>query len=99
MLDAAQREAQRAGRQDLADRVRHVAVLEGDGAGYDVASFAPDGTPRYIEVKTTTGSAETPFYITSIEVAFAAQHAAQYALYRVFEFDEASESGKVYVVD
>ena len=88
-----------AGRDDLAELVRHVALTEGDGAGYDVASFTPDGTPRYIEVKTTAGSAGTPFYITSNEVAFAAAHAARYALYRVYECDEAAGSGKVYVVE
>jgi len=32
-----------AGREDLARRVRWVSEEDGDGAGYDIASFAPDG--------------------------------------------------------
>jgi hypothetical protein len=36
----------------LAAAVRHVAVFEGDGAGYDVASFELDGSERFVEVKT-----------------------------------------------
>jgi hypothetical protein len=29
------------GRPDLAERVRHVSAIEGDGAGYDIRSFTP----------------------------------------------------------
>ena len=32
-----------AGRDDLARKVRWVSEEDGDGAGYDIASFAPDG--------------------------------------------------------
>lgn len=39
------------GRQDLSRRVR-IADEEGDGAGYDVLSFAPTGQERLLEVKT-----------------------------------------------
>jgi hypothetical protein len=31
------------GRADLAERVRHVSAIEGDGAGYDIESFTPEG--------------------------------------------------------
>jgi hypothetical protein len=34
-----------AGRDDLARKVRWVSEEDGDGAGYDIASFAPDGLP------------------------------------------------------
>ena len=44
------------GRPDLADRVVHVSVELGDGAGYDVSSFLLDETPHHIEVKATRGS-------------------------------------------
>lgn len=40
-----------AGRDDLAQEVRWVADLDGDGAGYDIASFTPAGRPRLIEVR------------------------------------------------
>jgi hypothetical protein len=44
-----------AGRDDLARKVRWVSDEDGDGAGYDIASFGPDGRARLIEVKTTNG--------------------------------------------
>ena len=43
-----------AGRGDLAGRIRWVSEEDGDGAGYDIASFEPDGRPRLIEVKKRT---------------------------------------------
>ena len=46
----------RSGRQDLADLVRWVARSDGDGLGYDIASFRPTGAPRLIEVTTTNYS-------------------------------------------
>ena len=49
-----------AGRDDLARKVRWVSEEDGDGAGYDIASFAPDGRPRLIEVKTTNGWERKP---------------------------------------
>jgi hypothetical protein len=36
------------GLPELAEKVRHVAEVEGDGAGYDIESY---GTRKYIEVK------------------------------------------------
>jgi hypothetical protein len=44
---------------------------EGDGAGFDIASFDPDGRERFIEVKTTNGAATTPFFLTRNEMAVA----------------------------
>jgi hypothetical protein len=61
--------------------VRHVALVEGDGAGYDVKSFQLDGTHRFIEVKTTRDRAESAFFITANEVEFPKTHAATYSLY------------------
>ena len=58
-----------AGRHDLARAVRWVSEEEGDGAGYDIASFAPDGRTRLLEVKTTRGWDRTPFYISRNELA------------------------------
>lgn len=86
-----------AGRRDLADRVRHVSVIEGDGAGYDVMSFEHDGSGRFIEVKTTAGGAGTDFLISASEVEFSKRHSAQYWLYRVYDFDIALLRGRFYV--
>jgi hypothetical protein len=67
-------------RPDLAQRIRHVAKIEGDAAGYDVLSFNKDRTVKYVEVKTTRGPAETAFFMSAHELAFAQQHAKCYSL-------------------
>jgi hypothetical protein len=53
-----------AGREDLAQQIRWVSEEDGDGAGYDIASFDADGRQRLIEVKTTNGWERTPFHIS-----------------------------------
>ncbi|HVO43098.1 MAG TPA: DUF3883 domain-containing protein [Aggregatilineales bacterium] len=87
-----------AGYPGLAEFVVHTAVVEGDGAGFDIASFFPDGRRKYIEVKTTTGSREADFFISANEVAFAISHPDNYELCRVFDYDYASNSGRFYSV-
>jgi hypothetical protein len=73
-------------RPDLARKVRWVAAEDGDGAGYDVLSFAPDGAERLIEVKTTNGSARTPFFLTRNECEVADARMDAWRLYRVHLF-------------
>ena len=51
--------------------MRWVSEEDGDGAGYDIGSFAPDGQSRLIEVKTTNGWERTPFHISRNELAVA----------------------------
>jgi hypothetical protein len=94
--DLEQTELVRFGRRDLADLVRWVAREDGDGLGYDVGSFFPDGRPRLIEVKTTHYSALTPFFITQNEVDTSEQHPDAYSLYRVHGF---GRDPRVYVLD
>ncbi|SLN13194.1 DUF3883 domain-containing protein [Oceanibacterium hippocampi] len=74
------------GRNDLARRVRWVSVEDGDGAGYDIASFARDGQPRLIEVKTTNGWERTPFHITRNELAVAEARREHWCLLRLWNF-------------
>jgi hypothetical protein len=62
------------GKNDLADKVRHVSFEDGDGSGYDILSFFPDGREKYIEVKSTTKSLNKPFYISSNEIGFLKEH-------------------------
>jgi hypothetical protein len=83
---------------DLAGKVVHVSVVEGDGAGYDIRSFDLQGNVKYIEVKSTTGSAYEDFYISPNEVEFSRHRADSYFLYRVFEVDSDFRSGKVFVL-
>ncbi|MBZ9874691.1 DUF3883 domain-containing protein [Mesorhizobium sp. BR1-1-9] len=61
-----------AGRTVLAERTRWVVShLDDDGAGYDILSFATNGSNRLIEVKTTNGWERTLFHITRNELAVA----------------------------
>lgn len=75
-----------AGRADLAERVRWVSEEEGDGAGYDIASFSPDGRNRLIEVKTTRGWQRSPFYISRNEYDVAKQKSQEWRLLRIWDF-------------
>ena len=74
------------GRDDLARKVRWVSQEDGDGAGYDIASFAPDGQERLIEVKTTNGWERTPFYLTRNELAVAEARRTEWCLFRLWNF-------------
>ena len=75
-----------AGRADLAKRVRWTSQEDGDGLGFDVASFDPDGSERLIEVKTTNGWERTPFHISSNEIAVANERSEVWRLVRLFDF-------------
>ncbi len=77
------------GKRKLAERVDHVSRTQGDGLGFDVLSFDESGRERFIEVKTTAWSKETPFFISKNEVSFSKENAEQYHLYRVFQFRKA----------
>jgi hypothetical protein len=75
-----------AGRRDLARQVCWVSDEEGDGAGYDIASFSPDGRVRLLEVKTTNGWDRTPFHITRNELAVADERRAEWLIFRLWNF-------------
>ncbi|WP_245456904.1 MULTISPECIES: DUF3883 domain-containing protein [unclassified Mesorhizobium] len=75
-----------AGRSDLASRIRWVSQIDGDGAGYDILSFDPDGRDRLIEVKTTKGWERTPFHITRNELAVAEERRGDWRLVRLWNF-------------
>jgi len=85
-----------AGRPDLAALVRWTAREDGDGAGYDIASFRPDGSPRLIEVKTTNYGIRTPFYITRWEVEVSDRNPTDWSLYRVHGF---ARDPRLYILD
>jgi hypothetical protein len=74
------------GERELAERVEHVSRSKGDGLGYDVLSFEASGKERFIEVKTTSFGSETPFFVSSGELAFSKSVLTQFHLYRVFGF-------------
>lgn len=72
------------GKNNLADQVEQVSVSIGDSAGFDIHSYEKNGTDRFIEVKSTKYGKETPFFISSNEVAFSETYSDKYYLYRVF---------------
>ncbi len=74
------------GNSDLADKVRWISREDGDGAGYDILSFEPDGKPRWIEVKTTNGWERTPFHLTRNEIAVANENRDIWHLVRLWNF-------------
>lgn len=83
-------------RQDLAEEVRWVADIDGDGAGYDVLSFDPSERQVYIEVKTTNGSSRTPFFISRNEYDLAAERPSEWRIYRVHLF---SSSPRIFTIN
>jgi hypothetical protein len=86
------------GRPDLAEKIVHVSKIEGDGAGYDIKSFHQDGSVKYIEVKTTRGGISTPFFMSLNEIRFSEIHSDKYVLYRVFDFEIDTKTGKVFAL-
>ena len=80
------------GREDLARRVRWVSQEDGDGAGYDIASFTPQGRERLIEVKATNGWDCTPFHISRNELELAQERRDDWHLFRLYEFAGAAKA-------
>jgi len=56
------------GKEALADRIEWVSQTAGDGLGFDILSCNPNGSDKYIEVKTTKLTKEAPFYFTQNEL-------------------------------
>jgi hypothetical protein len=75
-----------AGLGDLARKVRWVAEEDGDGAGYDIRSFAPDGREKLLEVKTTIGAKLTPFFLTHNEKAVSDERPDAFRIVRLYDF-------------
>lgn len=86
VIELEQRKLRSAGRLDLAARVRHVALEIGDGLGYDVLSFDPDGRELHIEVKTTKSGHGTAFALSPNEIRVSRREPECFRLYRVFSY-------------
>jgi len=84
-----------AGREDLARQVRWVSREDGDGAGYDIASFAPDERPRLIEVKTTESWQWTPFHVSRNELRVARGN-PDWLLLRLWDFSNGAKAFELY---
>lgn len=71
------------------DKLLKWVSIEDDAAGYDILSYDIETMqPIYIEVKTTTSSKMTPFYMSEGELAFSKKNAGQYHLYRIYNFQK-----------
>lgn len=77
-----------AGRDDLARKLEWTSEVRGDGAGYDIHSFELDGKDRLIEVKTTNGTALTPFFLSENERLFSTERPDAFRLLRLYSFIE-----------
>lgn len=86
VFDLERRRLTDGGRGELARRVRWVAAENGDGAGYDIFSFNLAGQELLIEVKTTNGSARTPFFLSRNEREMAMERPNDWRIYRVHQF-------------
>jgi hypothetical protein len=81
---------------ELSEKVIHVSLEQGDGAGYDILSYDSTGNPRFLEVKTTTGPKDTPFYLSENEKAFLEEFGEDAEIVRVYNFNEATGIGEIY---
>ncbi|MCY3878336.1 MAG: DUF3883 domain-containing protein [Rhodobacteraceae bacterium] len=79
------------GRDDLAEKVRWVAALDGDGHGYDIRSYKGEGEEagqeRLLEVKSTTGGRTVPFFLTRNEFETGERHIGTYRIVRLYNFN------------
>lgn len=83
----------------ISHQVIHTSIVEGDGKGYDIESVEDDGiTPRYIEVKTTTGNISQPFFFTSNELSFSEQNKGHYYIYRIYNFKSATKQADLLII-
>ena len=78
--------------QQNVDDIEHVALNEGDGLGYDIKSIYFDEVtkrvkPFYIEVKSTIGGINSPFYLSANEKRVAEEKGKEYSIYRLFRND------------
>jgi hypothetical protein len=86
VLEVERKKFEKFQRPDLLEKIRWVSEEDGDGAGYDILSFEPEGRERLIEVKTTNGAARTPFFLSENECQRAAASVQSWRLYRVHLF-------------
>ena len=86
VLEVERKKLEKFQRLDLLKKIRWISAEEGDGAGYDILSFEPNGRELLIEVKTTNGAARTPFFISENERQRAAASSESWRLYRVHLF-------------
>lgn len=78
--------------------VQHLSRLQGDGLGFDISSINDNGSPRYIEVKTTSEDFTQPFYMSKNEKFFFEEYKDSAFIYRVFNFNREERRGDVKII-
>ena len=86
-------------RMKATQNVQHLSRLQGDGLGYDISSINDDGSPRYIEVKTTSGGFNQPFYMSKNEKNFFEEYETAAFIYRVYNFNRETRHGDVRIIN
>lgn len=85
---------------DLLEEVIHFSRKYGDGAGYDILSRKDNNFDLlYIEVKTTKGGLDTPFYMSENEKSFMEIYKDNTLIYRVYNYDKDTNMGEIEVID
>ena len=92
-----EREKKELEKNGLGDKADSVCKKE-DGCGYDVRSFDKSGNEIHIEVKTTTGNIDEPFYMSINEKEFLEDHPKNYFLYRLHKFQYNPSRTKCYIL-
>lgn len=73
---------------------------EDDFAGYDILSYDIDKkTEKYIEVKTTVGGKNSPFYISENELNFSKRNSEKYCIYRVYGLKNETSAVRFYTIE
>jgi hypothetical protein len=84
--------------KDATQYVQHLSRLQGDGLGFDISSIKKDGSPRYIEVKTTSRDFNQPFYMSKNEKRFFEIYGNSEFIYKVYDFNRETRDGKVKII-
>lgn len=66
-----------------------------DGMGYDLLSFNEQGEPIYIEVKTSYGKKDQPFFISQKEIDFLQQNNASHKFLYYVLIDQSEVTIKI----
>src|SRR5690606_18839882 len=98
VLEREKQKLNQANKSNLADKIQHVAKSKGDGLGYDILSYDQYGNKIFIEVKTTKRYMNTTFYITRNELEKSIIEQENYRLYRVYNFNEETESAELMII-
>lgn len=88
--------------KDYVGEIRHTSLMDGDGAGYDIKSVYYDEKTKeiydyYIEVKSTNGGIDTPFFLSDNELEVAKERGSAYSIIRFFKNE--SKSWDYYIIN